>query len=82
MCGVADQIMPAISRSSSLRELYLGANPWKETDWKIILNVYQKPSELKILGLGQHTYLTEDNVKVTFCTKIRILPYNISIPDC
>lgn len=66
MSGIADQIMPALSKSSSLRELYLGANPWKEADWKNILNVYQKPSDLTILGLGVHTYLTADCVKVIY----------------
>lgn len=70
MSGVADQIMPAVSISSSLRELYLGANPWKEAEWKNILNVYQKPSNLKILGLGMHTYLTEECVKVKANRKI------------
>lgn len=66
MSDIANQIMPALSKSSSLRELYLGVNPWKEADWKNILSVYQKPSDLNILGLGVHTYLTEECVKVTY----------------
>ncbi|KAG4080753.1 hypothetical protein HA402_005933 [Bradysia odoriphaga] len=60
--GVADQIMPAISKSSSLREVYVGDNPWNEQDWKNIVNVYLKPSNLNVLGLGTHTYLTEECV--------------------
>lgn len=66
MNDVADQLMPAISRSSSLREIYLGENPWKEQEWKSIINVYQKPSQINILGLGSHTYLVEDCVKVQY----------------
>lgn len=66
LSGVADQLMQPISKSSSLRELYLGENPWNEQDWKNILNVYLKTSDLNILGLGSHTYLTEDCVKVIY----------------
>lgn len=86
MNGVADQLMPAVAKSSSLRELYFGENPWKEQDWKSILSVCQKPSNLHILGLGMHTYLTEDCVKVNGLQEIRNSfslqhrLYNISIP--
>ncbi|KAJ6635381.1 hypothetical protein Bhyg_13966, partial [Pseudolycoriella hygida] len=58
----ADEIMSSISKSSSLRELHLGGNPWKEQDWKNILNVYLKQSNLITLELGVHTYLTENCV--------------------
>lgn len=81
MNGVADQLMPAISKSSSLREIYLGENPWQEQEWKTIINVYQKPSQLNVLGLGIHTYLIEDCVKVpNFTTYVKFRLYNISIP--
>lgn len=72
MSGIADQLMPAVAKSSSLRELYFGENPWTEKDWKSILNVCQKPSNLNILDLGMHTYLTEDCVKVQKKLKIRL----------
>lgn len=64
MNGVADQIMPAVTKSSSLRELYIGDNPWKDEEWKYIVNVYVKPSKLNVLGLGAHTYLTAECVSV------------------
>lgn len=64
MNSIADQLTPAIARSTSLREVYLGDNPWTEPDWKAIVNAFVKPTPLKILGLGLHTYLTEDVVMV------------------
>lgn len=69
LTGVADQIMTGVMKSVSLRELYLGANPWREQDFTNILNTCKKPSNLNILGLGIHTYLTEDCVKVIFYVK-------------
>ncbi len=69
MNGIADQIMPAISKSTSLREVYVGENPWNEKDWKSIISAYLKPSNLSVLGLGTHTYLTEECVLVLYFTK-------------
>lgn len=60
--------MPAIWKSSSLRELYVGDNPWNEQEWKSMVNVYVKPSNLNVLSLGAHTYLSEE------CVSVIILP--------
>lgn len=69
MTEIANQIMPAISKSTSLKKLYLGQNPWSGKDLTDILNTYTKPAELMILDLGIHTYLTAECVNVLFKLK-------------
>lgn len=64
MTGISDQIMAAITKSVSLRELYIGENPWTDKDWTNILKSFQNPTELNTLGLGSHTYLSVECVQV------------------
>lgn len=76
--------MQGVTKSVSLRELYVGANPWIEQDLTKILSAYQKPSNLKILGLGIHTYLTDGCVKVILCVKTYLPSIHLkkSFPAC
>lgn len=60
LSGGATDLCIGFIKCPTLNELLLGGNPWLETDLFDILRIFDKGSSVKLLSLGDQTWITKD----------------------
>lgn len=64
LSGGTDEICMGILKCNTLKELFVGGNPWLNTDMLAIVRLFEKGSQLKLLSLGDQTWITQEQSAV------------------
>lgn len=66
LSGNTAELCAGLKQSSSLRELYVGSNPWLQADLENFVNMLENGCKATLLSLGQFTWITKRLSEVFF----------------